>query len=82
MTVLPCIVCKKELEALDSGSPNHATDANSFQSMGQYGSTVFDPMDGTFLEVNICDACLVDAAKHNRVMHGHHRDNLKLWDGK
>ena len=79
MTTLPCIVCKKGLESFDSGSINHAIDANSFQTRGQYGSAVFDPIDGTFLEVNICDSCLVEAAKQGRVMHGANRTDLKPW---
>jgi hypothetical protein len=30
---------------------------------------VFDPMDGSVLEINVCDACLLRAAKLGRVIH-------------
>lgn len=66
--VLPCIVCGKKLEPMDSGSPNHAADANEFRAHGQYGSTVFDPLDGSYLAVNICDPCVVDAGVKGRVL--------------
>lgn len=68
--ILPCIVCGKELETVGSGSPNHADNANEFHTHGQYGSTVFDPMDGSYLAVNICDKCLVKARDLGRVLAG------------
>jgi hypothetical protein len=54
-----CIACGTELESSvgDSGE-NQPSDATTFRSYGQYGSTVFDPMDGSFLEINVCDRCL------------------------
>lgn len=67
---LPCIVCGKELESVGSGSPNHANNANEFHTRGQYGSTVFDPLDGSYLAVNICDACIVKAGDMGRVLTG------------
>lgn len=30
----------------------------AFSTSGHYGSTVFDPMDSTALEIVICDGCL------------------------
>ena len=56
---LPCFCCGTELR---SAFPNHSgdwqpTDALTFHASGQYGSE-FDPMDGSILEVNICDQCL------------------------
>jgi hypothetical protein len=65
--VLPCIACGKALEPVGSGSPNHADDANEFSTHGQYGSTKFDPMDGSLLVVNICDECIVSASFKGRV---------------
>ncbi len=41
----------------------------AFSTHGHYGSTVFDPMDGTALEIVICDKCLGDALKTPRVFH-------------
>lgn len=31
-----------------------------FRATGNFGSTIFDPMDDQFLEIIICDACVVD----------------------
>ena len=83
MSPVPCIVCKRPLNEIPSGDSNHADDANSFRSRGQYGSTVYDPMDETYLEVNICDQCLTAAAKDGAVLIGEvietHRRKLKPW---
>lgn len=68
--VAPCIVCGKVLDPMDSGSPNHADDANEFCTQGQYGSTVFDPMNGDRLAVNICDKCIIEGQKLRRVLFG------------
>ena len=51
-----CFKCEKELQSLDTYQPDRAV---TFAAEGQYGSTVFDPMDGSFLEIHICDDCLV-----------------------
>ena len=52
----PCIKCEKELSLFDVMHPN---DGVVFRARGNYGSTVFDPMDGSYLEVLICDDCLI-----------------------
>jgi hypothetical protein len=36
----------------------------ALNSMGHYGSTEFDPMDGTRIEVVVCDPCLIKAEKY------------------
>lgn len=76
--VLPCIVCKRALEAVGSGSQNHAGDANEFRAHGQYGSRIFDPMDGTYLAINICDDCVTQAAGDGRLLHGTN-NHLRPW---
>jgi len=61
--VLNCFKCNKELESstpLDNNQPYAGT---TFISHGQYGSTVWDPpnpMSRYWLEINICDDCLVE----------------------
>lgn len=60
---LDCIVCGKKLEPtfcdpLPGPVSNQPSEATYFISYGQYGSTIFDPMDGQFIEINICDVCL------------------------
>lgn len=54
-----CFCCGKVLtNATPSDNVNQPNDAVCFLAPGQYGSTVFDPMDGSSLEINICDECL------------------------
>ena len=54
---IPCIVCKDELENCYPGK-NQPNLALEFTTAGHYGSTEFDPMDGTRLAINVCDECL------------------------
>jgi uncharacterized protein (DUF2225 family) len=58
-----CIVCNKEMKNWDEAYPDesnrvHPLDGTVFRTYGNYGSSVFDPMDSTFLEITICDPCL------------------------
>lgn len=61
---LNCIVCSVELENWGYVYPNkkvvHPIDGTVFRAYGNYGSTVFDPMDASYLDVVICDRCLTD----------------------
>lgn len=84
--ILPCMVCGTVLEsALPAtiDTDNQPSDGTVFTSRGQYGSTVWDPMnDSDFIEITICDACLI---KHkDRVLEGHsiRRTNTtyEAWD--
>lgn len=74
MTTLACIVCRSELESAIPVPPPFAEDGNqpsegtAFQSYGHYGSTAFDPMDGSRIEVNICDECLTKAGREGLVL--------------
>jgi hypothetical protein len=57
---LPCIACGRELKNVDvdvEGNQPYA--ATAFTTRGHYGSTAYDPMDGHYLEINVCDLCLV-----------------------
>jgi len=60
-----CIVCEKEVDNWDGAYPErepavHPIDGTVFRTYGHYGSTVFDPMDGTYLDIVVCDECLKD----------------------
>jgi hypothetical protein len=66
---MKCIVCRKDLANVP-GEENQPAGGVEFTSRGHYGSTAFDPMDGTFLAVNICDDCLTKAAAEKVVLHG------------
>lgn len=58
--MLSCIVCDRNFEsaANDPSFDFVPYEGTLFYSHGHYGSTVFDPMDGTQLEVIVCDECL------------------------
>jgi hypothetical protein len=83
---LPCIVCGKELTNVFAESNNQPEDGIAFTTHGHYGSTVFDPQDNSYLEINICDDCLLIAATQKRVYRGvkviFPQGNLQLWDRK
>lgn len=61
-----CFCCDKKIGktvAIDDGFDHPPNDATVWRSHGNYGSTVFDPMDSTYLEAYICDACLLKGKK-------------------
>jgi len=64
---LVCLLCGKPCKKVWKDYPNQPYGATVFTSRGQYGSTVFDEVDGTYLQVNIHDRCLVNAAIERRV---------------
>lgn len=55
---LHCIRCDKGLDDISTYQPN---DGLCFVSSGHYGSTFFDPLDGSYLEIVVCDECLKTA---------------------
>lgn len=57
MKSLPCIVCKVDLENVGTGE-NQPYGGAEFFTYGHYGSTIFDPMDGSKIILNICDGCI------------------------
>ena len=52
-----CFKCNNMLTPVQ-GDSEQSYDSVMFYSHGTYGSRVFDPMDGTYLLINICDRCL------------------------
>lgn len=75
----PCVVCGKELFNVFEDCENQPEAGLAFVSHGHYGCTVFDPMDGQKLELNICDDCLVKARDQGRVLLG--RDTRMVMCG-
>ena len=68
-----CIVCNAEVENWDGVYPDnesqiHPIGGTVFRTYGHYGSTVFDPMDASYLEIVVCDTCL--ASRMNRTYGG------------
>lgn len=66
-SALPCIVCKCALPNIP-GTHNQPSGGTEFMTEGHYGSTVFDPMDGSILAINICDQCLTAALSSGLVL--------------
>lgn len=75
---LPCIACGRELRNIDDTAGNQPYTGTAFESHGHYGSVIFDPMDGHYIEINVCDACL--ALHRDRVIIGRDRRPV-LEDG-
>jgi hypothetical protein len=81
---LPCVACGRDLEqAIPGIGDNQPYGGTAFATSGHYGSTVFDPMDDSALELNICDPCLVRAGRRGRVIHhgyfGRGKRTAKTW---
>ena len=77
---LPCIVCGVVLmSALPDGSDNQPASGTAFFTHGHYGSTVFDPMDNSWLEINICDSCLIDHAQNQEILLRKGDDHAEYW---
>lgn len=65
----PCFKCNKPMERVfDGGWELQPNDGLHFDTTGAYGSTKFDPMDGSSLNIIICDDCIVEGAKQGLVM--------------
>lgn len=65
--MIPCLVCGKQLESA-WGQQNVPYRGTSFFSNGHYGSTAFDPSDGSQLQIVLCDSCLVEKARNQKVL--------------
>lgn len=63
----PCIKCGRELTRASDEYEAQPNDGVMCSTTGNYGSTVFDPMDGQAIAFNICDDCLVRLGKLGRL---------------
>lgn len=77
---LPCIVCKKKLESAVPFDDNQPYAGLEFSSPGSYGGTVFDPMDGSRLAVNICDDCLLREGQEGNVLLYKKKTDVHIWN--
>lgn len=75
---LPCIVCEKVMRNVWEEVNNQPSEGVVAIISGNYGSTVFDPFDGTTLEIVVCDECLVEAGTKGRVLSGRPRRQVVL----
>lgn len=60
---LSCIVCAAKVDNWDEVYPENSNNVHPlggtvFRTYGHYGSSVFDPMDASYLDIVICDSCL------------------------
>lgn len=65
--MLPCFKCGKAIKGCigDGRAGDPPNDAVAFIAHGNYGSTIYDCLPhkrGAFLEINICDECLLASA--------------------
>jgi hypothetical protein len=67
---LPCVVCGVVKHNVDQDAINQPYEATAFITHGHYGSTAFDPMDGSYLEINICDECIARLTDEQKIMFG------------
>lgn len=93
MTTLPCIVCRKSLEYVwrhvsdefEEQGKNQPADGLAFYTTGNYGSEVFDSINGRrFITINVCDDCLIKTASAGMVATGDATANepeLEPWLG-
>lgn len=65
-----CIVCRTRLGNIMDERGFQPDLGLAFVTYGHYGSTVFDPMDGSFLEVAICDQCVSTALSSGIIREG------------
>lgn len=70
MEQLSCIVCdyQPEYALPGEGDINQPYKATAFSTPGHYGSTFFDPMDGSYIEINVCDDCLNKAVDKKQIL--------------
>jgi hypothetical protein len=66
--MVPCIVCGAALDNVDSTAENQPYTGTAFSTSGHYGSTSFDPMNGSMIEINLCDPCLTKAGRAGNVL--------------
>lgn len=79
--IVPCIRCGTLPEAVNPAcGDNQPYRATAFHTDGHYGSTVFDPMGGEQLEINVCDDCLRVVARDRLVLHHHDSGPTTHWD--
>lgn len=77
---LSCIRCDKQLENAFDDVTNQPSGGLAFSAMGHYGGTLFDPMDGSYIELNVCDVCLAELRGAGRVLYGRKAKPV-LYDG-
>ena len=83
---VPCIVCGVKLYTAFDPSQNQPYKGTVFVSGGHYGSTFFDPMDGSAIEIVVCDECCEKAMQEKRIAyrknHYKHQYKYEIYTGE
>lgn len=86
LSPFPCICCGRVLCNVVSVEqcPNQPYDAATFDSNGHYGTSMFDPMDSSRIEINVCDDCLKAAKERGHVGYWppNPKRKLRKWEGE
>lgn len=78
-TLVKCVICDGKLSCWSQeGEAIQPIGGLSFISYGSYGSTVFDPMDGTMITICVCDKCLMKDIDEKKVYHSTVRTTHKV----
>lgn len=77
-TKIPCALCGSELENVQS-PVNQPYGALALRSEGHYGTTSFDPMDGSYLELNVCDECVKRLRDESKIIHVSADGSEEIW---
>lgn len=81
MDPLPCIVCGYQPDTAFNGcTGNQPYKATAFTTGGHYGSTFFDPMDESRIEINVCDECLRKAVDKKQILYYRNRYAYKYYE--
>lgn len=64
-----CLKCGNSLGNLGGKQRGfQPNDGLAFLTRGHYGTTYFDPMDGSYLEIVICDRC-IEVAENSGIVY-------------
>jgi hypothetical protein len=81
MQPLSCIVCDYQPDTAFNGCTNNQPyKATAFTTMGHYGSTFFDPMDNSQIEINVCDDCLRKAVAKKQILYYNYGNEPKYYE--
>jgi len=64
LETLSCICCGAALPNIMAGRGIQPMGGVAFLSHGHFGSSVFDPMDGSIIQIVLCDPCLSEKGWH------------------
>jgi hypothetical protein len=79
MLPLNCVRCNRAVESMDDSDINSPSGALPFTTEGHSGSTIFDPLNGCYIEINICDECIRELGEMGQVLMGQGRKQVVTY---